>query len=224
MKLDAILLDFDGLILDTEPVEFAALSAMFSSRGAELAFAEWHATVGSEGLDWFSRLASPGTPSYDELRREFSRRQQDLLESEPLRPGVGELLGNAREASVPVAVVTSGTRDRVHPELAKRDLLDHIAFLITADDVVETKPSPEPYLRALDRLDADPTRSIAFEDSSRGVAAAVAAGMRCVAVYNDTTREHDFELASLVCDRLDRIDLSALLGEGVVSISSHGGI
>lgn len=67
MSLDALLLDFDGLVLDTEQAEYTSLAAVFATNGDVLKFPEWHATVGSESPDWLSRLAQPGTLTYEQL-------------------------------------------------------------------------------------------------------------------------------------------------------------
>lgn len=88
--------------------------------------------------------------------------------------------------------------------------------MVTREEVTDTKPSPEPYLKALDALAADADRSIAFGDSIHGVAAAVAAGIRCVAVFNDITKNHDFNRAVVVLDQLDRLDIQLLVGDGLV--------
>lgn len=212
--IDALLLDFDGLVLDTEPTEFAALSSVLAANGAALEFAVWHATVGRESPDWLARLAAPGSSRYAELGEELRVCQEQLLADEPLRPGIEALFDEAADAAVPVVVVTSGTRARVTAQLARHGLVGRLRGLVCCDDVARTKPSPDPYLAGLRLAGARAEHSLAFEDTEHGVVAATSAGIRCVAVPTETTRGQDFGLASIVLERLDTVDLTAMIHDG----------
>lgn len=211
---DALLLDFDGLVLDTEPTEFVALSSVLAANGVALEYTEWHATVGRESPDWLARVAVPGTTRYVGLGEDLRVCQEDLLAHEPLRPGVQHLFDEAARASVPVVVVTSGTRGRVEIQLARHGLLSRLRGLISREDVIRPKPSPEPYLAGLRLAGARADQALAFEDTEHGVVAATAAGIKCVAVPTRTTEGQDFSLASTVVDRLDEIDLRAMIHDG----------
>lgn len=212
--IDALLLDFDGLVLDTEPTEFAALSSVLAANGAALEYTDWHITVGRESPDWLTRVAAPGSARYIQLGEELRERQEELLADEPLRPGIRTLFDEAARAAVPVVVVTSGTRARVEAQLARHGLLSLLRGLVCREDVTETKPSPEPYLAGLRLADARAAQTLAFEDTEYGVVAATAAGIRCVAVPTTTTQGQDFSLASIVLDRLDAVDLRRMIRDG----------
>ncbi|WP_296606450.1 HAD-IA family hydrolase, partial [Nocardioides sp.] len=72
--------------------------------------------------------------------------------------------------------------------------------VVTGTEVTELKPSPAAYLRVLELAGCSPERTVAVEDSANGVRAAVGAGLRCVAAYNDYTRDDDLSSAALVAD------------------------
>jgi hypothetical protein len=98
----------------------------------------------------------------------------------------------------------------VLPYLRQFGLHDAFAAVVTADDVPRTKPAPDLYLLAARRLGVAPASVVAFEDSSRGVRAAKAAGTFCVAVPHVLSRSHDFDGADLRLDSLSLCDLDDL--------------
>ena len=114
------------------------------------------------------------------------------------RPGVRELLGELTAAGVTLAVATTGTRDWVEPLLAGLFGADLFAIVVTASDVPALKPDPAAYTEALRRLGVPAARALAVEDSANGLRAALAAGLDCVVVSNEYTRDQDFGGAAAV--------------------------
>ncbi len=99
------------------------------------------------------------------------------------------LLRQARQNRCTIALATTSRRTQALHVLRALDLEDAFAVIATADDVARTKPDPEVYHLVLDALEAAPRESLAIEDSPAGVAAARAAGVWCIAVTTDFTRE-----------------------------------
>ncbi|MEO1062391.1 MAG: HAD-IA family hydrolase [Actinomycetota bacterium] len=121
------------------------------------------------------------------------------------RPGVVAAVRAAREAGEPVALVTTTSRENVDAllqGLAPNVSVADFDVIVTADDVTEPKPHPAAYETALERLGIGPAHAVAVEDNVDGVAAATAAGVRCVAVPNENTAGHDFSAADAIVDRL----------------------
>ena len=134
---------------------------------------------------------------------------RQLVGSVTFRPGVLDLLDALVAADVPLALVTSSVR--VHVEVVLAPLpLQPFAHHVTADDVSNLKPHPEPYLSALDLLGASATRSVVLEDSPTGVAAAEAAGCRVVAVPSVVPT--DPAPGRAVVQSLTEVDLELLRG------------
>ena len=131
------------------------------------------------------------------------KRERDVLYSEMLRrqtqvlPGVPETL-RSLHGRMRMAVVTSSQRqhfDVIHADLG---LTRYFEFVLAREDYGEAKPSPESYLLALHRLGLKAERCVAVEDSERGLAAARAAGLRCLVIPNDLTRNSSFEGATRI--------------------------
>lgn len=100
----------------------------------------------------------------------------------PLRPGVERMLDRVEAAGLPRAVVTSTHRWRTEQKLDRCGLARYFSTLVTGDEVRESKPAPDIYLLAAERLDVDPACCVVLEDSIPGVRAALAAGMTPIQV------------------------------------------
>ena len=124
-----------------------------------------------------------------------------------LRAGVKSIVEAARTAGDPVAFVTTTSRaniDALFAGLKGQLSADDFDLVLCADDVESPKPDGSVYRLAIERLDVDTSDAVAVEDNVDGVAAAVSAGLRCVAFPNENTKDHDFSGAENVVERLDR--------------------
>lgn len=181
----AVVLDCDGLLVDTEPSWEAAEGEMFSRRGLVYGDAERALFLGVSVRDsariMAQRFGEPGR--VDALYDEVLEIVEGLLAEEARAlPGAGELVAGLRGAQVPVAVASNSPRAVVEFSLGRAGLAGRFDAVVTADDVDRPKPAPDPYLRACALLGADPTASVGFEDSATGLAAARAAGLATVGV------------------------------------------
>ena len=215
--LDALVFDFDGLILDTETSAYESTREVFVEHGLDLPLAEWQQFIGTaDHLHWTDVLEQALGAAIDrsEVRPRRDQRKLELLASEVVLPGVYDLLVEAAEGGLGVAVASSSPAEWVGPHLERLDLAHRFAHVITRNDLggdaTRTKPAPDLYRLALSALGADPARSVAFEDSPNGLAAAKAAGMFCVAVPGGITRGLDFSAADLVVDSLAQVRLADL--------------
>ena len=187
--MDAALFDLDGTLVDSERVHRAAWRSFFDSRGWEVSeqtYAEHF--LGRRGADTFRSLDGPwqGHDPDALLAEVLTHLAQVELEPEPVR-GAAELIRSVHAKGIPVAVVASAVRAWVDSSLAVLGISDVVSTVVSAEDVKAGKPDPEGYLLACTRLGADPGRVVAFEDSTSGVTAAVAAGITPVIGVLTTT-------------------------------------
>ncbi|MFF3455564.1 HAD family hydrolase [Streptomyces sp. NPDC002730] len=207
----AVLLDFDGLICDTESAGHRAWREIYAECGLEFPDGLWRSMVGRADGERLAAghladlIGGGDTPALVARRKQ---RKLDLCRSEPLRPGVRELLDAARDGGVPAVVVSSAPHAWVAPHLDRLGVRDRFAFLVTGDLTDRHKPHPDLYELALSRLGCPPARAEAFEDSAIGVRAARAAGVRCVAVPNAVGDPAELVHADAVLPSLSDYDLN----------------
>ena len=183
-KLQGVLFDMDGLLVDSEPLWFEVECAVMARLDGRWSEADQQALIGGSLPRTVSYLlARAGRPaSSEDVGRWLVDGMTSLLMSRPLTmlPGAGELLAEVRAAGIPHALVTSSERPVMDAVL--RQLGVGFTATVCADDVTRGKPDPEPYLRAASLLGADPRACVALEDSPNGVTSAEAAGCRLIAV------------------------------------------
>jgi HAD superfamily hydrolase (TIGR01509 family) len=205
----ALVFDFDGLILDTEAPVFHSWRETFEAAGVSLTLEEWSDTIGrANSADPADLLAERTGRPLDEARRAARKaRRDELLAAEAVLPGVHDWLEDARRLGVPIGVASSSEVDWVAGHLERLGLLDRFACLTCFDGTLRGKPAPDLYLAVCDSLGVAPADALAVEDSGNGVKAAKAAGLRCVAVPHDLTRDHDLSGADLLVASLAEFPL-----------------
>lgn len=224
---DALIFDFDGLMVDTEMPAFESWQELFAEHGCELDLTEWAVCLGGSGreIDTCAILERELGRAVDRpaLRARRAQRKTEMVAELPLLAGVQEYVLEARCLGMKAGVASSSSQARVRGHLARLGLGDAFDCIVTADDVAQVKPDPEIYLSAAARLGVLPIRALALEDSPNGITAAKAAGMKCVAVPNGLTGQLDLSHADLRIESLMVISLSALidkLGERAMSRST----
>ena len=207
----ALILDFDGLILDTETPMRQSWMEIYEEAGVVVDDQTWAAMLGAsadppEAYELLEKHLGRGVHR-ESLHERRLRRELEILSTEDLMPGVRSLVAAAKEAGLLLAIASSSERTWVVGHLESHDLLDPFDVIVCAEDVEQTKPAPDLYLRALEMLKVRPSEALVFEDSEHGLAAAKAAGIPCVAVPNNVTGCLAFEGAHLVVSALTECSL-----------------
>ncbi|MFF3939491.1 HAD family hydrolase [Streptomyces phaeofaciens] len=182
--LQAVLLDMDGTLVDTEGFWWDVEVEIFAGLGHALDDSWRHVVVGGPMTRSAGFLieATGADITLAELSVLLNEGFEDrITRALPLMPGAARLLAELAEYEVPTALVSASHRriiDRVLASLGPQ----HFALTVAGDEVLRTKPYPDPYLFAAAGLGVDPTRCAVVEDTATGVAAAEAAGCQVVAV------------------------------------------
>ncbi len=194
MVIRAVFWDNDGVLVDTEKLYFQATREFLLQAGVELTPALFRQISLNEGRSAFDLAAEKGVSraEIDRLHEARNRRYTELLSGGVrILEGVEETLGALR-GKVVQAIVTSSRRthfDAMHVRTGLPVLFD---FVLAREDYGRSKPDPEPYRLAMERSGCGPEECLVVEDSERGLRAAVAAGIRCIVVPNDLTRDATF--------------------------------
>jgi len=198
--IEAILWDNDGVLVDTEEMFFVATRDALARAGVDLTREQYIEFALTSGRSAFDLLEAPGWSADRILRLRGERDLAAMLcagwvAMDGVVETLARLIGKAR-----MAIVTTSLRK--HFDLAHRasGVREYFDMILAREDYGQSKPHPEPYLTALGRLSVAAERSIAIEDSARGLQSALNAGLRCVVVPNRLTRGSQFSGAMAVLD------------------------
>jgi HAD superfamily hydrolase (TIGR01509 family) len=220
--LAGVVLDFDGLIIDSEWAIYESARTAFHCHGHDLTVAAWATVVGINDRHddtWWPRLCeAAGVTGFERADFDAAYEAEEpraalraAMTRLPALPGVAELVAELATAGIPLGVASSSSRGWLEVNLDRLGLIGHFGTLVGADVVGGIgKPAPDVYLRACADLGAEPRRTVAVEDSAHGVTAAKAAGMPAVAVPSQITRHNDFGHADLVVESVAALDLTTL--------------
>ncbi len=214
--LRAVLFDFDGLILDTETPEVEILKAVFADHGQEFPDEYWIQALG-RGAD---QLLDPPMVVLQRLcgreidcqALEVERRRQTeaIIELEPVRPGIKDLLLEMRERGILAGVASSSKHAWVDTHLKRLGLFDQFDKIVCAGDVPRAKPFPDLYARLVEVLEVNLDECFALEDSPNGIKGAKAAGLKVVAIETPLSRKLDLSEADAKLPTLAGVDLDHL--------------
>jgi HAD superfamily hydrolase (TIGR01509 family) len=211
----AVIFDMDGVLTDSEPVFFAAFNDALARFGAHIDMSEYAQFIGTAttntcaGIVRMKQLPLSAEELADELEPPLMGR---LREPRPPLPGARELIDKLRALHVPIALCTASYSRWVDAILEGAGLTGLFDALSTADMVERTKPAPEPYVLAADKLGLQPRECIAIEDSLSGVTSASRAGTYVVQLRATATAAPRVEGASLVISALAEFPLRLLSG------------
>ena len=210
----AVILDFDGLIVDTETPIFDAWFEAYRRRGQVLRLDDWQHALGTHGgfdpLEQLDELCG-GSLERDALLAEVKQATARGCEGRPLLPGVLALVRDAAALGLGRAVASSSSSGWVEGWLQRHGVLELFDAVVTRDHVSRVKPDPELFELAARRLGVPPAACVVFEDSPNGMRAAIAAGARCVAVLSTLTRTLPRPEVDLVLDSLAERPLASIL-------------
>lgn len=190
-----IVFDFDGVLVDSEPAHGRGLAVAAASLGMDIHESDPRWYVGLGDRECFQRIAAGNARTLgDEDLAVLTRRKAEAFSAASLDgcirpyPGAVELV-RAAAAAGPIGLCSGSHARDIRPLLASLGIAESFRTLVTADDVARNKPHPDGYLLAAERLGVRPDSCITIEDSPAGIAAALAAGYRVVAVCHSFPRE-----------------------------------
>ena len=195
MRIEALIFDMDGLLVDTEHLAYQAMDTFLTRLNLKRR-QDIHDQMLGRRLPEAIAIVHEGyglDQPLDELIADYANlRHEMLVGNVKLMPGALEAVTFGREAGLRVGLASSGLRDQVRLSLDEAGLAGLFEVEVTGDDVTRGKPSPDLFLKAAEGLNVNPAHCVVFEDAPAGIAAAVNAGMRAVAVPNDHSRLMDF--------------------------------
>ena len=200
----AIVFDFNGTLSDDEPILCDIFIHLFAEHGKPLSAQEY--------FDELAGLSDPEIvrtwlgrdhPDVDAVIDERVRRYRAAVaDGSSVREHVRDAVRYAAER-VPLAICSGAARAEIEPVVEASGLASCFGAVVSSDDVVEGKPHPEGYIRALELLGVAPADALVIEDTEAGIASARAAGVARVLAMKTTLEPHRLAQADELIDRID---------------------
>ena len=221
--LRAVIFDFNGIIVDDEPIHFRLFQRVLGEEGIALTEQDYYARyLGFDDRGAFIAGFRENSRSltaeklHELIERKADYYQEAIRNHVTVFPGVKNLVSDLAQ-TLPLAVASGALRHEIETILKTAGLLNHFRAIVAAEDVTQGKPEPEIYLKALAALNArggngkpiEAADCVVIEDSKEGIRGARRAGMKCLAVTNS----HPAELlgdADAVVKSLEDVKLSFL--------------
>jgi beta-phosphoglucomutase len=215
MNVEALVLDFDGVIADTEPIHFRVLRTVLAEEGYSLTAEDYtERYLGFDDAGAFRAVAGDeGRPLGEDRVTELVARKSRLMDaalaaSDVLFAGAPDAI-RSLSAVLPLAIASGALRGEIVAVLRPAGLLASFRAIVAAGDTTAGKPAPDPYLRAVALLGVSAGRAVAVEDSHWGLASARAAGLGTIAVTTSYPASA-LPLADLVVPDLASVTLERL--------------
>ena len=201
--LRAVIFDFNGIIVDDEPIHFELFQKIFAEEGIDLSQDAYYARYlgfDDRGAFSFGYREHNRSLSQDKLTELIERKavyyQEAIRNHVAIFPGVKSLVADLAR-SLPLAVASGALRNEIETILTTAGLLNHFKVIISAEDVERGKPEPDVFLKALAALNQQnsnrspivASECVVIEDSKEGIKGARRAGMKCLAVTNSHPAE-----------------------------------
>jgi HAD superfamily hydrolase (TIGR01509 family) len=215
MRYRAVVFDLDGVLWDGEPLYHEAFNVVLGPYGHVVTDEDYVNVIGhgvEEAWDWVLKRFQITEQPASFLRR-YNEAVLELLSQpvEPL-PGVRDLLAQLRERGVPIGLASASLRQWVDATIRGLSLESAFDATVSASEVARSKPAPDLYLKAAERLNVPPSECLAVEDTRTGIGSAKAAGMYAVQIRAASTALPPLSEADLIMEDYSQFDLSLLDG------------
>lgn len=201
--MKAFIFDMDGVIVDSEPIHFRLIKKMYSKYGKNFTHDDHNKVVGMSYLEiWNKFITEHNIPAEKEhLHEEHTANLlAEIRTSDEVKisKGIIEFINELYSKGVKLAVASSSNKVMINAVLERFSIKDKFDAIISGEELPKSKPHPAIFQKALNDLKASPNEALIVEDSSNGIKAAKAAGVKCLAFLNNgsnkqNTDEADFK-------------------------------
>ncbi len=216
MKIKAVLLDFDGVIANTIAYHVQAWQQVFASYQVEILAEDVCLLEGQLAEEIGRQLAQQKKVSLNEMTLKEMVKQKRAIYNQITKatvfPASRKLIELLKQNSIKIALVTGAIRQNIEP-ITGIEFLRNFDTIITGNEVVNTKPHPEPYLTAAKKLNVLPGECLVIENAPLGIRAAKLAAMFCIAVKTTIRDEKYLKEADLIVSDISGIPIIELLSK-----------
>ncbi|WMT39321.1 HAD family phosphatase [Paenibacillus sp. D2_2] len=214
MSKQAFIFDMDGVIIDSEPLHFAVDIETMEYFGHPLTKEQFEKYVGMTNPEMWADIKREygiGQTVDELIDYQLTQKIQAIrnMEIEPM-DGIRPFIAELKRRGISIGLASSSPRVFIEAVLSRFELLSEFGSIVSGEEVPQGKPAPDVYLEAAKQLRVSPECCVVLEDAKHGVAAAKAAGMKCIGFTNPNSGEQDLSQADLIIDHVGEIRLDGL--------------
>jgi HAD superfamily hydrolase (TIGR01509 family) len=213
--IPAFIFDMDGVIIDSEPIHFDVDIKTMNYLGTNISKEELEKYVGMTNPEMWSLIKHEYNvlQSVSEIIDYQLTTKINIIKSIYLEPieGIREILFELKKHNIPIGLASSSPRKFIEEVLSKFNITEYFDCIVSGEEVNKGKPAPDVYLEAANILGVDPKYCYVLEDSKNGVAAAKAAGMKCIGFINQNSGNQDLSKADYIINWIKEIDIKEIL-------------
>lgn len=201
----------DGTLIASTEADFLAWKRTFADNGKELTYESYFPLLGIKSADVIKKELKLKGDQVDKALADKLFYFREIVETKGINPipYAEELLKAVRKHPVKTALATSSRRMKMQMVMEKLNFLQYLDQVVTGEEVHNSKPAPDIFLRAAEKLKLAPHECIVIEDAASGVTAAKSAGMKCIAITTTHAKEQ-LQHADLVIDTFKEINFQHL--------------
>jgi len=212
--LKAVIMDFDGVIVDTEVIWFNIYEEWFKTKWHyDLSIEEFLVCVGSHPDELFKKLERDYSIIIDskQFAEETYQKFLDASKELPLKEGVLEFIQRIKDENILLSLATSASRKKPIYHLTRLNILHYFDEIVTSEDVDKIKPNPDLFNKAIEKLGVKKEESVIIEDSVNGLIAGNRADIHTIICTNDVTKHSQFNNYLIKVDSLKEIDFNKII-------------
>ncbi|HEX8357580.1 MAG TPA: HAD family phosphatase [Segetibacter sp.] len=212
LPFKAVIFDMDGTLLESTEADYKAWEKVFNDYGKALSFADYVPLLGIKSANVIKEhLEKTEAEDVKRILKEKFDYFVEWIEENPIQPVLGAeaFLKSLANYPVQVALATSSRKEKMHLVLTQLNFKGFFEAIVTGDEVINSKPAPDIFLKAAERLGVAPEDCMVVEDGPVGVAAAKAAGMKCVAI-TATHPAEKLQQADLIINTYENADFKEI--------------
>jgi len=212
--MNYVIFDMDGVLVDSEPIHLELEKKVFNEVGLNISDTYHYTLVGMSPKQMWQKICSDfvlKNEAEELLEIEKAIKYSEIQKREIYATdGLLELLGKLKISGFKMSVGSSSTKNLINLFTHKIGVRSYFDFLVSSEDVENGKPFPDIFLKVAQMYSTDPSRCVVIEDSSNGVAAAKAAGMKCVGYRNPSSGNQDLSNADLTISNFNELSVDML--------------
>ena len=212
--LKAVIFDMDGVIIDSEPFHWEVNKKIFKILGLRVSKKDYKKYIGTSNTNMWTDLKSQYhlPQSLKKLVDMQGSGNVDFLRENQFGPieGITELLFDLKKNNIVIALASSSPSIAIHLVLKKFNFKNFFSVVVSGEDFKKSKPAPDIFLKTAKLMHALPARCVVIEDSTHGVFAARAAGMKSIGFANKNSWDQDLSQADLIVDDIRKLNVERI--------------